>query len=251
MKTHKTNFNDSFKIEKLIQDQTKLLLHNKSPSIRQISNIIAGRAGTHSCYRRNFFMQQLNKMQNSRKVSKTSDFSLLACTRRCKFLSRIKSLFFTLLVVINSVTFFKQNNKLVSNVLVFSTPAENIRTSDIYNFILQQRIRKHLRCKEPKILVQKKGFNLLNANKYQNIKSTRYIPLYMLRNNLSIKHKFYVQKTVVKNLFKLLKTKNCDPLYLCSKELIFEELLYKTLELNHNLDIIYTQSNASVPLLTS
>lgn len=245
MSKNEINFNNSFRIEEFIQNQTKHLLRRYPSSIQSINKIISGRAGTHSCYRRNYFKLQAYRVLNDRKVANGNQTDVLRCTRICKLNSHIRAILLILLVFMNCLPLIKLKNRQMPNVLVYSTPSKKLNDEEIYNFFVEPRIKKHLQSKKPQILIQKKP-NLKNHNLNQNITSTRYIPLYLLRNYLSFRSKIRMQKVVLKNLLELIKVKNCDPLLLCHKELIFEIGLYKSINLNKKTDVIYTQSNLRV-----
>ena len=245
MRKNEINFNNSFKIEEFIQNQTKHLLRSYPSSIQSISKIISGRAGTHPCYRRNYFKLQAYGVQNDRKVADAKQTDVLRCTRICKLTSRIRAILLSLLIVMNCLPLFKFRNRPTPNVLVYSTPSKKLSNEEIYNFFVEPRIKKHLQSKKTQILIHKKP-NPKNNNQHQNITSTRYIPLYLLRNHLSFRSKIKMQRVVLKNFLELIKVKNCDPLLLCQKELIFEIALYKSINLNKKTDVIYTQSNLRV-----
>jgi polysaccharide biosynthesis PFTS motif protein len=48
---------------------------------------------------------------------------------------------------------------------------------------------------------------------------------------------------VIKNLVLFIRIKQCDPLLLCYKELIFEITLYECIIFDRKIDVVYTQSN--------
>ena len=245
VRKNEINFNNSFKIEEFIQNQTKHLLRSYPPSIQNISKIISGRAGTHPCYRRNYLKLQAYGVQNDRKVADANQTDLLRCTRICQLTSRIRAILLSLLIVMNCLLLVKLKNRLAPNVLVYSTPSEKLSNEQIYNFFVEPRIKQHLQSKKPQILIQKKP-NLKNNNQNQKISSTRYIPLYLLRNHLSFRSRIKMLKLVLKNFLELMQVKNCDPLILCQKEFIFEIVLYRSINLNKKTDVIYTQSNLRV-----
>jgi hypothetical protein len=245
MEISQFNFNDSFKIEKFIQEQTKLALKNQSNINQQISALIAGRAGTHRCYHRNLLEFKLNKNRTNKKPSKKIPSDILKCTSFCRFRTKAKSILFALVIICLCITNFKLRKKSISNVLVFSIPSNKITNIELYNFFSEKRISEHLASKNINILVNKK-FNLFDRNNHRNVRNTRYIPFYILRNNLSIKKNIHMQKVVIRNLFELVKVRNCDPLLLCFKELIFELALYKYADLSPETTFVYTQSNLRV-----
>lgn len=245
MKKSQFNFNDSFEIEKFIQEQTKLTLRNQSKINQQINAIIMGRAGTHRCYRKNFLEFKLSKNKVNKGPLRNNSSVILKCTRFCRFSSSMKSIFFTFVIICQCITNFKLRKKSMPNVLVFSIPSNATTNTELYNFFSEKRISKHLLSDNINILVNKK-FSVFDRHNHRNVRNTRYIPFYILRNNLSIKKNLHMQKAAIKNLFELLKVRNCDPLHLCFRELIFELDLYKCVDLSLETTFVYTQSNLRI-----
>ena len=242
MKIDKVNFNDSFKVEKLIQQSTKKLLQEKHFSIHQISKIICGRAGTHSCFRDNASAKRLEGVNSNNKIKdKNSSYSILHCKKRCRDKTMVKAVIYTFIVLVHSLVLGNFKKKLLPNVLVFSVPNKYQHNRELKDFFLEKRIKNHFQNKHTQILVQK-GFKFWNRPQ-ENIKSSIYIPLYLMRNHFRIKSRVKIQFLVIKNLIHFIKIKNCDPLLLCYKELIFEIILYEYIKFDRKIDVIYTQSN--------
>lgn len=240
-----TNFNNSFEVEKFIQNLSKQILKNYPASIQNLSSIISGRAGTHNCYRNNYFKLQDDGFFNNGNTSTVNATEILQCSRRCKLTSYLKAMLLLITIVTNCLPQIKLKNKSIPNILIYSTPSEKINNKAIYDFFVEPRIMSHLQCGEPQIVIQKKP-NFKTKNYHPKIISTRYIPLYLLRNHLSLRHKIEIQKVVLKNFFKFKSTYSCDPFLLCQKELIFEIPLYTRINLSNKTDVIYTQSNLRV-----
>jgi hypothetical protein len=76
---------------------------------------------------------------------------------------------------------------VLPNVLVFSVPNKYQQNEELKNFLLEKRIKNHFQNKKIQILVQKR-FKFWNGSQ-ENIQSSMYLPLYLMRNHLRFKGK--------------------------------------------------------------
>jgi polysaccharide biosynthesis PFTS motif protein len=242
MKIDKVDFNDSFKVENFIQQSTKKLLKEKYFPIHGISSIICGRAGTHSCFREKVSVNRSRGVNSNRKIKeKNSKYSILYCKKRCRNKTMVKAIVYTFIVLAHSLLINNFKKKALPNVLVFSVPNKYQHNKELKDFLLEKRIKNHFQNKKIQILVQKK-FKFWNGSQ-ENIKSSMYLPLYLMRNHLRFKSRIKIQSLVIKNLILFVRIKQCDPLLLCYKELIFEITLYECIKFDRKIDVVYTQSN--------
>lgn len=242
MKIDKVNFNDSFKVENFIQQSTKKLLKDKYFPIHGISSIICGRAGTHSCFRENVSIDLSKSMYSNRKIKdQNTNNSILYCKKRCRNKTMVKAILYTFIVLAHSLVINNFKKIALPNVLVFSVPNKYQHNKELKDFLLEKRIKNHFQNKKIQILVQKR-FKFWNGSQ-ENIKSTMYLPLYLMRNHLRFKSRIKIQALVIKNLIRFTRIKQCDPLLLCYKELIFEITLYEYIKIDRKIDVVYTQSN--------
>ena len=242
MKINKVDFNDSFRVENFIQQSTKKLLQDTYFPIHQISNIVCGRAGIHSCFRDDVPVMRPRGVYSNKEIKDhTSSLSSLNCKKKCRNKTMAKAVIYTFIVLAHSLVLGNFKKKLLPNVLVFSVPNNYQHIGELKDFFLEKRIKNHFQNKHTQILVQK-GFKFWNRSQ-ENIESSMYIPLYLMRNHLRIESRFKIQAIVIKNLIQFMKIKNCDPLLLCYKELIFEITLYEYIEFARKIDVVYTQSN--------
>jgi polysaccharide biosynthesis PFTS motif protein len=235
-------FNDSFKVENFIQQRTKKLLKNKYSALHGISSIISGRAGTHSCFREKASVNRLKGVDSNRKIKdQNSNDSILHCKKRCRSKTMVKATIYIFIVLVHSLVLTNFKKKTLPNVLVFSIPNQHQHNKELKDFLLEKRIKSHFQNKKIRILVQKR-FEFWNGFQ-KNIESSMYLPLYLMRNYLRFESRLKIQALVIKNFIRLIKIKQCDPLLLCYKELIFEITLYEQIKFERKIDVVYTQSN--------
>jgi hypothetical protein len=235
-------FNDSFKVENFIQQSTKKLLKEKYFPVHGITSIICGRAGTHSCFREKVSVNRSKGVKSNRKIKeKNSKYSILCCKKRCRNKTMVKAIGYTFIVLAHSLVINNFKKKALPNVLVFSVPNKYQHNKELKDFLLEKRIKNHFQNKKIQILVQKR-FEFWSGSQ-DNIEGSVYLPLYLMRNHLRFESRLKIQALVIKNLIRFIKIKQCDPLLLCFKELIFEITLYEHIKLDRKIDIVYTQSN--------
>jgi polysaccharide biosynthesis PFTS motif protein len=242
MEIDKVDFNESFKLENHIQKTTKKLLTEKFYPTHRISNIICGRAGTHSCFRERASVIGSKEINSNKKLKDQNySHSILYCKKSCRNKTLLKAIIYTFIILANSLivnNFKKYKNP---NVLVFSVPNKYQQSAELKDFLFEKRIKNHFQNRNIQILVQKR-FKFWNRTQ-EGMKNTMYIPLYLMRNHLKLACRSKMQVLMIKNLIGLIKIKQCDPLLLCYKEIIFESTLYENIELDRKIDVVYTQSN--------
>lgn len=205
------------------------------------NSIILGRAGVHHCYHNNlrFLRKSLDLLDED--IPGNKDTEIFSCSLVCKFKTWIRMTIYVFIVISNSYFFANKVSKLPPNVIIFSNPNRRFINSQLIDFMAENRIRQHLKNQDLRILVQAK-MNYLDLSS-ENVKRCKSIPLNLMNNNLKLAEKSMLRKSVLKNFFELMKNNSLDPIKLCFKEYIFEIDLYKLINFEGVVDLIYTQSN--------
>lgn len=232
---------DYFDTEWVLQKLAKNYLLKNNVISQVLYDGVIARAGLHSCFKKNLYRAYGPNLNLSSTSQVWNNFDLLKCQNICLNKTRLKVVLYYLAFILNllSINYFKPQFK--PNIFIISTPNVKNDLKLVKEFIFQKRISKFLIKSKKIILVQRQVFSLNFFSK--DIRSTLYVPFFLIRNLTNLNDRISLLKIVSKNLLKFFRMSQDSLISRIYKEFLLEESLYTLIKLDNEIDIIYTQSN--------